>query len=166
MRSERVFLHLRNLASRNFQTYRPARGQWDAGWKIYNVIAIGTPRTHSAIYGKHFELGPVPVTQSPHYQFVLHHLGFEGGNAQNYADYVSKQYSLSGEETRAKIQAFRKLIDDFSTLTAPMPIAVKIVDKKILIADGFHRASIASVLSGQFTIRCHIVAPGGRLTHK
>ena len=156
-------LHLKNLQSGQLRDYRPRTRQWDAGWKIYNVVALARPKHGAVIYGNHFHDGPTPLSESPHFEFVEAHLAGHTGASENYIKYLMDQYRLSRQQALGRGDVFRRKIDGEGSGAFDHSVAARIVGRKVVIADGFHRASIALAKKAMWKVSLWMVGPGGRI---
>lgn len=156
-------LHRQNLESGQLRNYRPKRREWDAGWKTFKVIALARPKPGSVIYGDHFQDGPTPLESTPHFEFAHSYLRGLTSGQDRYFEYVMAQHGLSRSQAVDRGESFKKRIELHRFSSSNQSIAVRIVDRKIVIADGFHRASIwlASGKIGEVVL--WLVAPGGKL---
>lgn len=90
------------------------------------------------------------VTSSPHWQAVQN---FEQGMkyCEEYVTYVTQQFGYSRQHATARLQEFYHLWDSFEPGKTSYQLDCKILDKNLVVTDGFHRLAI-SRSAGEETI--------------
>ncbi|MDA7565827.1 hypothetical protein N8716_00075 [Pontimonas sp.] len=157
-----IGLHSRNLASMQFRRYRPVTLRWDAGWKTFGVVGIARPRRRAEICAIHFLDGTIPVVESPHYKFARAYLSGEPEGQSGYVEYQMAQHGMSKSAALNRAEGFRKLIDARPASVTYVSVAARVVEGKIVVVDGFHRASILLARGKTDALLTWLVGPVAR----
>jgi len=135
--------------------FMPTVQPYDAGWDIlYPIGHLWLPL--EKIRARHHSGEIIPLDSSPHASFVMDFLG-RGGSREPWREYVRNQHGLTAKQLDEAESRFERLIFDRLENLQQFTILVRISYPFAVIVDGFHRATIESVLSPQERVRCAIL---------
>jgi len=135
--------------------FMPTVQPYDAGWKIFHPLGhLWLPL--EKIRARHYLAGNIRLDSSPHSSFVMDFLG-RGGSREPWREYKRNQHGWTAEQLDEAESRFVRLISDGLENPRQFTILVRISGDFAVIVDGFHRATIQSVLSPQGRARCAIL---------
>jgi hypothetical protein len=148
--------------SRKRVAFARCEGEWRGG-KAPTFLVVG--RGHVEVSDLYVNLTPgrgwVRIASTPLTSFVRNHLSGEGSKA-GYADFLATSYGFTEEQVARQVARFEALIDSCVEDDSDLSVLVRIgSDRKMRVADGAHRATIAWVRDPRDRIACRVVVPVG-----
>ena len=135
--------------------FMPTVQPYDAGWKIFHPLGyLWLPLEKIRVHLYTGEI--IQLDSSPHSSFVMDVLG-RGGSREPWREYQQKQHGWTAEQQDEAESRFVRLISVGLENPRQFTLLVKMEGPFGIVLDGFHRASIQSVLSPQGKVRCAIL---------
>ena len=114
----------------------------------------------SRVYAYHFELGPIPISESPHVRFVRETLQLSLSKhekeAESWQGYISRQHGLSNSELEQWEKHFRKIIQEVATNQRWELPDIRLRTNQAILVDGFHRCAVAFALNNRCRVKVWI----------